>query len=243
MRTQTNRRETRDQIVSEHLGLVHHIARRMQRQLSTEASLDDLVSAGSVGLLNAAENFDASRGLAFSTFAMPRIRGAILDDLRSQDRVPRSVRRKARAMTAAREKVTQRTGRIGTEREVAEELGVGVETVWEWNTDVAAADRVSMDAHSSADEDSVGAWQFAADDEAADDAVAREDLADRLRVALETLPARERQVIALYYYEDLTQQQIAQVLHVTESRVSQLRTQAIKRLRNSAVGLRAEFVA
>lgn len=230
-------------MVSDHLGLVHHIARRMQRQLSTEASLDDLVSAGSVGLLSAAENFDPARGLAFSTFAMPRIRGAILDDLRSQDQVPRSVRRKARAMTEARAKVTQRAGHDITEREVAAELGVGVETIWDWRADVAAADRVSIEAHSASTDDNGCAWQFAADDEAADETVAREDLAEKLRTALETLPARERQVLALYYYEDLTQQQIAQVLHVTESRVSQLRTQAIKRLRNSAAGLRAEFVA
>ena len=92
----------RDQLLKQHFGLVHHVARKMQKHLSTEASFDDLVSAGSVGLMSAAENFDPARGLAFSTFALPRIRGAILDDLRKQDRVPRSVRRRARALPAAR---------------------------------------------------------------------------------------------------------------------------------------------
>jgi RNA polymerase sigma factor for flagellar operon FliA len=230
-------------MVTDHLGLVHHIARRMQRHLSTETSLDDLVSAGSIGLLNAAEHFDASRGLAFSTFATPRIRGAMLDDLRSQDRVPRSVRKNARAMNSAREMVMQRMGRDGTERDVAAELGVDVETVWDWSADLAAADCVSIDSHAASHDDGPCAWQFATDDEAADESVAREDLAGRLRGALEALPARERQVLALYYYEDLTQQQIAHVLHVTESRVSQLRTQAIKRLRGAAAALRADFVA
>ncbi len=142
----------RDQLLKQHFGLVHHVARKMQKHLSTEASFDDLVSAGSVGLMSAAENFDPARGLAFSTFALPRIRGAILDDLRKQDRVPRSVRRRARALHAARELVA--------------------------------------------------------------------------------LPPRERQVLALYYYEELTQQQIAQVLGVTESRVSQIRAHAVARLRD-----------
>src|SRR5919206_2466360 len=93
----------REQLLSEHLGLVHHVARQMSRTLAVKADFDELVSAGTIGLMSALDSFDPSRGLAFSTFAAPRIRGAILDELRRQDHVPRSIRRKSREIAAARE--------------------------------------------------------------------------------------------------------------------------------------------
>lgn len=226
---------SRDQLINDHIGLVHHVARRLYRQLSNEASLDDLVSAGAVGLINAADAFEPSRGLAFSTFALPRIRGAMLDDLRSQDNAPRSLRRRARELNAARESVAQRTAQPGTSREIADELGVDVEAVWELDADIAAAQHVSFDAP-LADSDDPGevVWQFAADDEPIDAGIIRQETMAHVRTALEQLPPRERQALALYYFEELTQQQIAQVLGVTESRVSQLRGQAIARLRRLA---------
>lgn len=220
----------RDQLLQQHFGLVHHVARKMQKHLSTEASLDDLVSAGSVGLMSAAENFEPQRGLAFSTFALPRIRGAILDDLRKQDRVPRSVRRKARALHAARELVAQRSGHSAVDKDVAAELGVSVETVWSWDADLAAAQIVRIDPVAREDEDRMSP-QFASDEESIDDRLEKQSSLAMLRGALGALPPRERQVLALYYYEELTQQQIAQVLGVTESRVSQIRSHAVARLR------------
>lgn len=231
----------RDQLLQQHFGLVHHVARKMQKHLSTEASLDDLVSAGSVGLLSAADNFDPSRGLAFSTFALPRIRGAILDDLRKLDRVPRSVRRKARSLQQARHVVTQRTGHLPADHEVAAELGVPVETVWSWDADLAAAQVVALDPLTNGSDDRVGP-QFATDDEGIDERLERQSAMELLRRALSGLPPRERQVLALYYYEELTQQQIAQVLGVTESRVSQIRSQAVSRLRGRLDAKRDEMV-
>jgi RNA polymerase sigma factor FliA len=226
----------RNAILQQHFGLVHHVARKMQKHLSTEASLDDLVSAGSVGLLSAAENFDPSRGLAFSTFALPRIRGAILDDLRKQDRVPRSVRRKARTLQHAREVVTQRTGHLPADRDVAAELGVDVETAWAWAADLAAAQVLPLDPGvREGDDRSVGP-QYPSDAEAADVRMERLSALELLRDAMLALPPRDRQVLALYYYEELTQQQIAQVLGVTESRVSQIRANAVKRLRVRLAG-------
>src|SRR5256885_1387406 len=149
--------DARNQLVEKHIGLVHHVARRLHQQLSTEVSLDDLISAGSVGLLRAAENFDPSRGLAFSTHALPRVKGAMLDDLRAQDRVPRSARKKARAMHAAREAVAQGNGGIASDREVATELGVTVETLWQWDAELVAAQSVSLDRAPAADSDSESA--------------------------------------------------------------------------------------
>ena len=231
----------RDQLLTAHYALVHHIANTLYRGLSTEASIDDLVSAGTVGLINAADSFDASRGLAFSTYAVPRIRGAMLDDLRSQDRASRSLRPRARALNAAREAVAQRNAGPASVGEVAVQLGVDVETIYEWDADVAAARPASIDRHAT-DEDGRTPWQFAADDEPADEVVARNESAEQLRSALEQLPPRERQVLALYYFEELTQSQIAQVMGVTESRISQLRSQALTRLRRSEP-LRAALVA
>lgn len=233
----------RDQLITENLGLVHHVARAMLRRLSNDASLDDLVSAGMLGLVTAAENFDDSRGLTFSTYALPRIRGAILDDLRAMDRAPRSVRQKARTLRAARDTVTQRNASPADSRDIAQELGVNVETVWEWDADLNATNEVSLDATTQfGDDDRPFTWQLAADDEAPDEGVARLESIDGLQAALAKMPERERNLLALYYYEELTQKQIAQVLGVTESRVSQLRVQAIIRLRK-LMGARPALVA
>lgn len=234
----------RNQLVEQHMGLVYHAARRLHRQLSTEASLDDLISAGSIGLINAADSFDPTRGLAFSTHALPRVRGAMLDDLRSQDRVPRSARQKARALNAARESIGQRDKGAALDRDVAAELGVEVETVWQWDADLVAAQSISLDRPAAVEQESAGSkWEIPGDDPRADDELEAQEMAETLRTALGQLPARERQVLALYYYEELTQQQIGQVLGVTESRVSQLRTQAIARLKSGKESLRGLLVA
>jgi RNA polymerase sigma factor FliA len=225
-----NATTSRNDLLKQHFGLVHHMARKMAKRLSTEASLDDLVSAGSVGLMSAAEHFDPSRGLAFSTFALPRIRGAMLDDLRKLDRVPRSVRRKGRTLQHTRELLCQRTGHVAADTEVALELGVPVETVWTWDAEIASAHVVALDPLLGAS-DERSAPQFAAEDEGADDRLERQAARGIIRDAVASLPPRERHVLALYYEEELTQSQIAQVLGVTESRVSQIRANAVARLR------------
>ena len=135
-------------------------------------------------------------------------------------------------MSTAREAVAQRSGTPAATREVARELGVDVQTVWEWDSARSGAVTVSLDQSASDDTDEAREpWQFADDDEPADQAMERIEAAEGVRAALTQLPPRDRQLLALYYYEELTQQQIAQVLGVTESRVSQLRSQALNRLR------------
>src|SRR5438477_7916108 len=120
----------RDALLTEHLSLVHHVARQLERRLTNEVDHDELVSAGTLGLISAMGAFDAGRGLAFSTFAVPRIRGAILDELRRQDHVPRSVRRKTRDIGAARQNLAARLTRTPDDREVAQHLGVDMDTLW-----------------------------------------------------------------------------------------------------------------
>ncbi len=235
-----NATTSRNELLKQHFGLVHHVARKMQKRLSTEASLDDLVSAGSVGLMSAAEHFDPARGLAFSTFALPRIRGAMLDDLRKLDRVPRSVRRKGRTLQHTRELLAQRTGHVPADSDVATELGVSVETIWTWDSEIASAHVVALDPLLVGSEERA-APQFAADSESVDERLERQAARGILRDAVAALPPRERHVLALYYEDELTQSQIAQVLGVTESRVSQIRAHAIARLRSQLADRRDDL--
>ena len=122
----------RDALLNQHVGLVHHVARELARRLSSQADLDELVSAGMLGLIQAVDSFDRFRGLSFSTYAVPRIRGAILDELRKQDHVPRSIRRKTREIAAAREVLMRATGRSPDDKHLAEQMGIDVATLWRW---------------------------------------------------------------------------------------------------------------
>jgi RNA polymerase sigma factor for flagellar operon FliA len=231
----------RTALLSENLSLVHHVARQLARGLATDADVDELVSAGTMGLMSALEAFDTSRGLAFSTFAVPRIRGAILDELRRQDHVPRSVRRKTRSIAAARETLTRKLGRTPDATEVAAELGVDAPTLWRWMSDVEGAVHVPLDAGATDRDD---AFTFPAavlgtGDETADDRLAREEEVARLREAMLELKDQERTVLSLYYFEELKAREIAAVMGVSESRISQIRSKALVQLRQALAPLQA----
>ena len=135
----------RDELLTSNIRLVHHVARQLVRTSRVDVDFEDLISAGTIGLINAIDNFDASRGLAFSTFAAPRIRGAILDDLRRRDHVPRSVRRKQRDLARARECLSGQLDRQPSDEEVADHLEVEVEKLWRWQREAEYASRVSLD--------------------------------------------------------------------------------------------------
>src|SRR6476646_10223657 len=135
----------RDLLLTENLSLVHHVARQLGRRLSDKVDHDELVSAGILGLMSAMTAFDPGRGLAFSTFAVPRIRGAILDELRRQDHVPRSIRRKARQIAGARETLSRLFNREPVDSELAEHLGIDVDTLWKWQAASESAVQISLD--------------------------------------------------------------------------------------------------
>jgi RNA polymerase sigma factor for flagellar operon FliA len=234
--------QERQTLLREHLGLVYFVARQIARGGRGEIELDELVSAGALGLTEALDSFDSSRGLAFSTFATPRIRGAILDELRRQDHVPRSVRRKTRDLKAASDALGH-DGREPSDKEMAEHLNVDVDTVRRWQLDVEGAVRVSLDASASAaDEDAPTNAELLAGttDENAEDELNRQQEVDVLARALQGLSEQERLVITLYYYEDLKLHEIAIALGVSESRVSQIRTKALGKLRGDMAPLRRE---
>lgn len=225
--------DARNALLRENLSLVHHVARQLARGLAADADIDELVSAGTMGLISALESFDVMRGLAFSTFAVPRIRGSILDELRRQDHVPRSVRRKTRSIGTARETLTRRLGRLPTVDEVAAELGIDAETLWRWQADVEGAVHVPLDRRAT-DRDglSVSPAEFLGNgDELPDDRLSRDEEEARLREALRGLKDQERTVLSLYYFEELKAREIAEVMGVSESRISQIRSKALAELR------------
>jgi RNA polymerase sigma factor FliA len=223
--------DARAQLLTRHLGLVHHVAREVARRIPS-VELGELVSAGALGLMKALDSFDLSRGLAFSTYAVLRIRGAILDDLRSRDSTPRSVRVKRRRIESAAAALEAGLGRAPSPQEVADRLEIDLATYWKWKDAVgsyAEADaprpikgrRISRDAENHADPSATSAPQRLMESE---------HIAE-LRQLISRLPEQQRRVLALYYYEELNLRQVGEILHVSESRVSQIRSQALRRLK------------
>lgn len=233
----------RDALLAEHFNLVHFVARKLARSLSADADPDEMLSVGALGLMKALESFDASRGLAFSTYAVPRIRGAILDEMRRQDHVPRSVRRKRRDLSQAREALMRANSRTPHDTEVAAHLGIDVATVWRWESDIERTMQVSLNSRDADGEDAEGdvspiRYLRDAGDQP-DDGIQREERLAILREAIGALKEQQRTVLSLHYFEDLNAREIANVLGVSESRVSQIRTRALAELRTIMTPMRA----
>jgi len=234
----------RARLLEAHLGLVHHAARELTRRGLHTIDHDELVSAGTVGLVHALEGFDPKRGQAFSSYAMPRIRGAILDELRALDWRSRGGRARARRLDHVHAGLAQRLGREPSPDEVAAELGVDLDTYWRWRDERAAGPPVTLHVvRGGADAESRGAIaEELADPGTPDpaDRVERDETRAALRDAFTALSEKDRLVLALSFEEGLTLREIAQLLHVTESRVSQLRTRALARLRGAIAPPREE---
>lgn len=216
----------RNRLVVQYSPLVKYVAGRMRSRLPHSVDQDDLVSDGVLGLMDAIERFDPSRGLSFQTFAVPRIRGAIIDGLRSMDFVPRSVRDKVRIVQQASLKLEERLGRLPDDEEVAREVGVPVQQVRDL-TKQASSNHANLDDFELADELA----------SAADDSVEQGDVSASLRRVIAELNERDQVVIALYYFEGLTLADIGKVLGVTESRISQVHSRATSTLRAKLVAL------
>jgi RNA polymerase sigma factor for flagellar operon FliA len=232
----------REALLERHLGLVHHVALGILRKAPPHAELDDLVSAGTIGLLEAVDKFEPAYGLAFSTFAQPRIRGAILDDLRRRDHVSRAQRKRIRDIGRARERLAGVLGRDPDARELARELEIPVDKYWKWDRALQRASKVSLDQPiEGGDGRDMSPIEVVADQDAEmpDEELARSEEHELLQAHILELPERERRVLSLYYFEELKLREIAEIFEVTESRISQIRSQAIKRLKKSMAGLRA----
>jgi RNA polymerase sigma factor for flagellar operon FliA len=227
----------RERLVVAYSPLVKYVAGRMASGLPPHVEEADLISYGLVGLISAIERFDMSREIKFETYAITRIKGAIIDELRAMDWVPRSVRARAREIEKANAKLEHQLHRAPTDEEMAAELGLSVD---EFQTSLMSISQSSVAALdemwtvSDASGDQVSLLDTLRDPNAPDPARAVDiaDVKDRIADAISRLPEREKLVIALYYYENLTLREIGEVLGVTESRISQLHTKAVLRLRS-----------
>src|SRR6201991_2420442 len=234
----------RDLLLMEHLSTVRYLARRIHERLPQHVELDDLISAGVVGLIDAFSKFDHNKKVQFKSYAQFRIRGAILDSLRTLDWSPRELRRKGRAVEEAIRAVTQRVGRAPSEQEIAKEMEL---TLGEYQLllgDLKGLEIGSL--HIERSEDS-GDEELAYIPGSPEDnplfRCLKGEMKQRLADAIDELPEKERMVLTLYYYEELTMKEIGLTLGVVESRVSQIHSSAVLRLRSALAGLRAAGTA
>lgn len=238
----------RDRLILTYAPLVKFVAGRIGSGLPAHVDENDLVSYGLLGLIGAIERYDSDRDVKFETYAITRIKGAIIDELRAMDWVPRSVRARAREIERAMAALEAQLHRAPTDAEIAEKIGITEEELEDSLTDIARSSIAALDevwTISSSSGDQVALIDTIEDTEgpepqaALDETETREALAE----SIAALPEREKIVITLYYYEELTLREIGDVLGVTESRVSQLHTKAILRLRSRLSGVQARPLA
>jgi RNA polymerase sigma factor for flagellar operon FliA len=231
----------RERLVVAYSPLVKYVAGRMGSGLPAHVEEADLISYGLGGLITAIQRFDLSREIKFETYAITRIRGAIIDELRTLDWVPRSVRARAREFERVNMKLEAKLQRAPTDDEMASQLGISVQDFQDALVQISNSTIVALDElwHvSDASGDQVSLLDTIPDTNAPDPQmlIDQSELRDRIAVAIAALPEREKLVVALYYYENLTLREIGEVLGVTESRVSQLHTKAVLRLRSKLGG-------
>jgi RNA polymerase sigma factor FliA len=229
----------RDLLLMEHLPTVRYLARRIHERLPQHVELDDLVSAGVVGLIDAFSKFDHAKKVQFKSYAQFRIRGAILDSLRTLDWSPRELRRKGRAVEEAIRAVMQRVGRAPSEQEIAKEMELTLAEYQLLLGDLKGLEIGSLHMERSEDSgDEELAYVPGSPDEDPLFRCLKGEMKQRLADAIDDLPEKERMVLTLYYYEELTMKEIGLTLGVVESRVSQIHSSAVLRLRVALASLR-----
>ena len=228
----TRSSELREKIILEYAPLVKLVAGRLSMYLGYNVEYEDLVSYGIFGLIDAIDKFDYLKEIKFETYASLRIRGAILDQIRKMDWIPRSLRQKQKKIDAAMSKIEAETGKAATDEEIAAELGISLDELNNWQgqakmTNLVSLDEFTEEGTETAKMEAVGNARF----EHPEEAVEKEELKKMIVEALDTLTEKEREVVVLYYYEEMTLKEISMVLEVSESRVSQLHTKALNKMK------------
>ena len=223
----------REQLIHDFLPVIKYMALRLAIRVSSGLNVEDLISAGTVGLLDAFTKFDPTREIKFRTYAEFRIRGAMLDEIRAMDWVPRSMRERIGRIQHAAHEYTKRKGRPPTESELANELGIAPEEVDETLLQAKGAVVLSLEDLGTNEEDSHPILDALHDREQPNplESLLSEDTRKILAEAIDRLPERQRLVLTLYYFEELTMKEIGAILNVTESRICQLHAQAMIRLK------------
>lgn len=223
--------EMREQIILEYAPLVKIVAGRLSMYLGGNVEYDDLVSYGIFGLIDAIDKFDMDKDVKFETYASLRIRGSILDQIRKMDWIPRTVRQKQKRIDEAIKNLEARTGTNPTDEMLAQELGVSQEELLGWQSQLKVTNVVSLNEFVESGTEPVMDARGNSHFVQPESAIEEEELKKMLTESLELLTEKEKKVILLYYYEDLTLKEISKVLEVSESRVSQLHTKALQKMR------------
>lgn len=223
----------RERLIMEYAPLVKYIANRVAMRLPPHIEVADLVNAGILGLIDAVEKFDPSKEVKFKTYAEIRIRGAILDELRSMDWIPRSIRKVINKLMTAYHELEQQLGRPARDEEMAEQLGLQMDDFYRLLKQSAGVPLISLDVVMDAEDKRRDILSCIVDPKSTNafGVLGLNEVKDSITRAIEDLPEKEREVISLYYYDELTMKEIGEVLDLTESRVSQIHTKAILRLR------------
>jgi len=223
--------EIREKIILEYAPLVKLVAGRLSMYLGYNVEYDDLVGYGVFGLIDAIDKFDYMKEVKFETYASLRIRGAILDQIRKMDWIPRTIRQKQKKIDTVMKEIESTTGRAATDEEIAKALGISQDEYSTWQSQMKITGVVSlnefMDSGSEIPADQTNQRRF----DSPEEVIEKEELKKVLKDALELLTEKEKKVILLYYYEDLTLKEISNVLEVSESRISQLHTRALQKLK------------
>ena len=221
----------KEQLIIEYSQVVKYVAGRLSMYLGSNVEFDDLVGYGVFGLIDAIDKFDLEKGIKFETYASLRIRGAILDNIRKMDWIPRSVRKKQKSIEAAHQKLESELERFVEDVDMAEELGISVADYHKWQEQTSALMLTSLEDHVEKGGETkmahIGRSRF----DLPEASVEKEELKEMLVKAIESLTEKEKKVITLYYYEELTLKEISHVMGVSESRISQLHTKALGKMR------------
>lgn len=233
---ESNDFDTRERLLNNYLPLVKNVAGRMAAGFPKSVELNDLINTGVIGLIEAFNNFDPGRGVKFETFAVPRIRGAILDELRALDWVPRSTRAKARNIDKAITKLENQLGRGPSAGEIAETLDIPIVDLFSAQKDVCFSSLLSLDEMICREDDNrqVPRIETIENRDSVDilEDMELSELKAFMMVSISALTEQERLVVSLYYYEELTLKEIGEIMLISESRVSQIHTRAVGRLRS-----------
>ena len=225
--------ELREKIILEYAPLVKLVAGRLSMYLGYNVEYDDLVSYGIFGLIDAIDKYDYAKEVKFETYASLRIRGAILDQIRKMDWIPRTIRQKQKRIDAVCKDIETRLGRSATDEEIASERGISDDEYLEWQSQMKITNVVSLNEYmeQGAEVPAEGNQFTTSRFDSPEEYIEKEELKKVLEESLEQLTEKEKKVILLYYYEDLTLKEISNVLEVSESRISQLHTRALQKMK------------
>ena len=224
-------RELREQLIIEYSQLVKLVAGRLSMYLGHNVEYDDLVSYGIFGLIDAIDKFDADKNVKFETYASLRIRGAILDQIRKMDWIPRTVRQRQRKLDEAVKQIEAQTGKTASDDEIAQVLGISSDELLNWQSQLKVSNLVSMTEFEENGTEPAMDTTYNSHFTQPEEVVEKEELKKTLVEALDALTEKERRVIELYYYEEMTLKEISKILEVSESRVSQLHTKSLTKMK------------